>query len=228
MKILVIGDDESHREFKLKFGDLHDIQFTRQAVSDSAYYDAYDAVFDYAILQHPELLRSYVNTKSAVFLNSICTSLRELFFLHKVKERSGIFGFNGLPTFFNRPLLEASVIMDNDHAALEKTCQDLRTEVRVVDDRVGMVTPRIICMIINEAFYTIQEGTATAADIDLGMKLGTNYPKGPLAWCNEIGIGNVYSLLSALYNDTHDERYKVCPLLKKSYLEGRVATRRLS
>ena len=57
-------------------------------------------------------------------------------------------------------------------------------------------------------------------DIDQGMKLGTNYPHGPFEWCEKIGIRNVYELLEALYEDTKEERYKICPALKKAYLKA--------
>jgi len=90
----------------------------------------------------------------------------------------------------------------------------------IVEDRVGMVTPRVICMIINEAYYTTMEGTATKEDIDLAMKLGTNYPFGPFEWALNIGVENVFELLEALYEDTKDDRYRICPLLKKEYLLG--------
>jgi len=83
-----------------------------------------------------------------------------------------------------------------------------------------MVTPRIIFMIINEACYTLQERTATIQDIDLGMKLGTNYPLGPFEWADKIGIKNVYETLLAVYEDTKDERYKICSLLKTMYLKN--------
>jgi 3-hydroxybutyryl-CoA dehydrogenase len=94
----------------------------------------------------------------------------------------------------------------------------LQTDFVVVVDRVGLVTPRVICMIINEAFYTVQEGTASKKDIDIAMKLGTNYPLGPFEWAKKIGIENVYLVLDSVYKDTKDERYKICPLLKKEYL----------
>jgi 3-hydroxybutyryl-CoA dehydrogenase len=81
-----------------------------------------------------------------------------------------------------------------------------------------MVTPRVIFMIINEAYFTVQEGTARKADIDQGMKLGTNYPYGPFEWSELIGLQHVYELLEAVYEDTKDERYKICSLLKKEYL----------
>jgi len=50
------------------------------------------------------------------------------------------------------------------------------------------------------------------------MKLGTNYPYGPFEWADLIGIKEVYETLHALYEDTKDERYKICPLLKRYYL----------
>ena len=105
-----------------------------------------------------------------------------------------------------------------DKEKLSLMCGKLETDFEIVEDRVGMVTPRVICMIINEAFYTLQEGTAEKEDIDLGMKLGTNYPNGPFEWAEKIGIKNVYELLESVYEDTKEERYKICPRLKKEYL----------
>ena len=55
---------------------------------------------------------------------------------------------------------------------------------------------------------------ASKEDIDTGMKLGTNYPKGPFEWADEIGLKNIYQTLEAMYEDTKEGRYKICPLLK--------------
>ena len=96
----------------------------------------------------------------------------------------------------------------------------LGVEYDTVEDRVGMVSPRILFMIINEACYTLQEGTAAVNDIDIAMKLGTNYPLGPFEWCDKIGINEVFETLVAIYEDTKDERYKICPLLKSKYLKN--------
>ena len=81
-----------------------------------------------------------------------------------------------------------------------------------------MVSPRVICMIINEAYFTFEEGTASREDIDLAMKLGTNYPFGPFEWADKIGLANVCKLLKAVYEDTGDARYKLCPLLQEKNL----------
>ncbi|WP_234996911.1 3-hydroxyacyl-CoA dehydrogenase family protein [Hymenobacter roseosalivarius] len=120
----------------------------------------------------------------------------------------------------NRPLLEVSSPNPENAPQLAETCAALGTDYRVVQDRVGLVTPRVICMIINEACYTLQEGTASIQDIDKSMKLGTRYPRGPFEWANLIGVSRVYEVLKALWEDTHEERYKVCPLLKSMYLRG--------
>ena len=129
-----------------------------------------------------------------------------------------LFGFNGFPTMFNREFLEVSLLEAEDEPELKRICGQLQSGFMIVDDRVGLVTPRVISMIINEAYYTVQEGTASREDIDLAMKLGTNYPYGPFEWCERIGLKNVYRLLEAVYNDTKDERYKVSALMKKEFL----------
>ena len=134
------------------------------------------------------------------------------------KFKCTFIGFNGLPTFFDRDILEISTLKEEDHSKVKLLADQLKFEYIIVDDRVGMVTPRVICMIINEAYYTVQDGTAERSAIDQAMKLGTNYPFGPFEWAEKIGIRHVYETIEALYHDTHDERYKICPLLKKDYL----------
>ena len=57
-----------------------------------------------------------------------------------------------------------------------------------------------------------------------GMRLGTNYPYGPFEWCEKIGLNEVYETLEAIYEDTKDERYKICPLLKMNILKLNYST----
>ncbi len=83
-----------------------------------------------------------------------------------------------------------------------------------IGDCVAGVFPRTLAMIVNEAAFAVMEGVATAADIDTSMKLGTNYPKGPLAWCDEIGAYVVIAILEALQVEYGHDRYKVAPLLR--------------
>ncbi len=221
MNILVIGDPINLEECKQKFGDQHAYTFEQDHREAERFVAGSDLVFDFIVDEEPFQVEIYTDKEAAkIFLNTAKISLAELSNLADHKIKAQIFGFNGLPTFVNRDTMEVSRHKPDDEKELKAICEKLGTKYLVVDDRVGMVTPRIICMIINEAYYTVQEGTATREDIDQAMKLGTNYPHGPFEWCGLIGIKHVYELLEAVYEDTHDERYKVCPLLKREYLMG--------
>ena len=217
MKILVIGHDRHLEECRQKLGEHEYAHHSGHGELETVLNDQ-DLVFDFLIDTQPQSFGMYVGKKVTAFLSTVKITLMEL-----AKKADGpmactVFGFNGFPTMFNRQVLEVSLLKSEDDVLLKKICQDLKTDYLVVDDRVAMVTPRVICMIINEAYYTVQEGTAIREDIDLAMKLGTNYPFGPFEWCELIGLNHVYELLEALYHDTKDERYKVSALMRKEYL----------
>lgn len=89
-----------------------------------------------------------------------------------------------------------------------------RKDVEKIGDCVAGIFPRTIAMIVNEAVFALQEGVATAADIDMAMKLGTNYPKGPLAWCDEIGAYAICAILEALQVEYGADRYRIASLLR--------------
>lgn len=214
MKILIIGQPENFEEFKLKFGDGHEYSIYESLEQVDSEIAVHDVLFDFIIEDAPEMVQAYNSVGIPVFLNTVKISLSELNYIYGLSDN--VFGFNGLKTFVNRTQLEVTALKST--SLLKDTLSKLNTEFLVIDDRVGMVTPRVIMMIINEAFYTVQEGTAKKEDIDLGMRLGTNYPYGPFEWAEKIGVKDIYETLEAIYEDTKDERYKICPLLKKEYL----------
>jgi 3-hydroxybutyryl-CoA dehydrogenase len=84
-----------------------------------------------------------------------------------------------------------------------------------VQDSPGLVLPRIVAMLANEAAFAVQEGVAGAETIDLAMRLGVNYPIGPLAWAQALGHERVLSVLDHLYSEYHEERYRAAPLLRR-------------
>lgn len=183
--------------------------------------DSYDVIFDLDFDDSPEQIQHYAELKrKLVIVGSVKVQLEELYAELGARPTCTIIGMNALPTFIDRPLLECCATHEIDQVVAQEKLKELGLETRFVKSRVGLVTPRIVCMIINEAYYTVQEGTASRKDIDLGMKLGTAYPKGPFEWSEEIGIDHVYETLEALYQDTKDERYKICPLLKTEYLQS--------
>lgn len=217
MEIFVVGEKNQAREIEKKVTSRHNVSQIN-AIADLP--EGLEmAVFDFTMEENPESLEDYTAFEDLhLFVNATRGSLAELAYFTE-GQLPNLYGFAGDPTFIERELLELSVFHGND-SETDLILKKMGLKATIVDDRVGLVTPRIIAMIINEAYFTVQEGTANRNDIDLGMKLGTNYPMGPFEWSKHWGLHNIYELLDALYLDTREERYKICPLLKKEYLRG--------
>jgi 3-hydroxybutyryl-CoA dehydrogenase len=79
----------------------------------------------------------------------------------------------------------------------------------------GGVLERILCQVINECAFALGEGVGSAQDIDTGMVLGLNYPRGPLAWADEIGLDHVLAVLDRLWEEYREERYRPAPALRR-------------
>lgn len=219
MNILVIGDNKRAEELKLKIPKEARVNFVE--VINGANPDSAEVIFDLNFDDNPSNLAVYFSMKDKpIIVSAVKKQMAEAAFSLGVKIDCKLIGMNCLPTFINRNKTEISLLNKNDKSVAEHVFKQLNWEFLLVEDRVGMVTPRIVFMIINEACYTLQEGTASVNDIDSGMKLGTNYPFGPFEWADKIGIKDVYETLIAIYEDTKDERYKICPLLKTKYLKN--------
>jgi 3-hydroxybutyryl-CoA dehydrogenase len=139
-----------------------------------------------------------------------------------------ICGFGTLVPLAERELFEVASALQSAESTVEQACSffhSLGKEAEVVEDEVGLVFPRILSLIINEAVFTIMEGTATPEDVDIAMKKGTNYPYGPLEWADRIGLDEVFAIVRGLHRDLAEERYRPAPLLRKLVLAGRVGER---
>jgi 3-hydroxybutyryl-CoA dehydrogenase len=217
MRILILGPEINCHDCQEKFGDRHEYRFAGSYAEVSGALSDADIIFDFQA--DPAFAEvHFAGFQNAIFFNTTKVSLLEL--TKSANKNLPRFGFNGMTGFILFPILEVCLRDQGMMPALQTIAESLGTEFSVVDDRVGMVSPRIICMIINEAFFTAQEGTASREDIDLAMKLGTHYPYGPFEWCRRIGIREVYELLERVHEDTRDPRYKICTLLKKEYLQS--------
>lgn len=140
-----------------------------------------------------------------------------------IKHKYRLVGCCALPTLGQRPLIEIAPTVFSPAGTVQivqRFFQSLGKEIELVQDRVGMVFPRIVCGIINEAAFALQDEIASPRDIDTAMKLGASCPVGPIEWADRIGLGQVYAVLAALHNDLGEDRYRVAPLLKQMAVSG--------
>lgn len=115
---------------------------------------------------------------------------------------------NAWPGFFGGPLLELSA-KDGVRQKADVFLDKLGWNRSWVPDIPGMIRPRVLSMIINEACFALGESVSTRAEIDTAMKLGTNYPYGPFEWASRIGPERIHRLLNTLA--TQDPRYQPAP-----------------
>lgn len=160
--------------------------------------DAFFSLKDDKILPGFELLRK------PVFINSVVQTLAEL------HASANIYRINGWATFLKRSVWEIAGNTNENISALFET---LNIKLIPVKDEAGFVSARVIAMIINEAFFAVEDNVSTKAEIDTAMKLGTNYPYGPFEWVTIIGTNHVLALLQKL--SLRDGRYKPANLLIK-------------
>ena len=153
-----------------------------------------------------------VNSGIPLLIDSTYSSLERSLSSFQLDQPVG--GFTSLPTFFEREIFEVSLLREEHKSQVSRIVTELGTNFEIVSDRVGLVTPRVIAMIINEAYYTVSDGTANRSDIDIAMKKGTNYPYGPFEWKDLIGAENLLNLLKAVYRETGESRYQVSQLLE--------------
>jgi 3-hydroxybutyryl-CoA dehydrogenase len=171
--------------------------------------------------ENPNMIREFLENQNTLFIlgSNLITIEEALSQQGLAYKGSKLFGMNSFPHLIERDIWEMCNPFQIDVSLLNPLWETLQiTSVEWMKSRVGFFTSRVLCMIINEAYFTVQEGTATKNDINTAMKLGTNYPKGPFEYVDLFGIDLVYKQLEALYQDTHDERYKICSLLKSEFL----------
>jgi 3-hydroxybutyryl-CoA dehydrogenase len=128
-------------------------------------------------------------------------------------------GFHALPPLGASALVELTRGPSTSGQAAERTERffaSLGKHVAWVGDAPGLLLGRIVCQLVNEAAFALGEGAGAAQDVDDGMVLGLNHPRGPLAWSELIGLDHVGAVLAGLLAETGEERYRLAPLLRRA------------
>jgi len=134
-------------------------------------------------------------------------------------------GFHVLPPFAQTGLVELTRSESTSPVAAaraERFFAALGKHTAWVGDAPGLVLGRIVCQVINESAFALGEGVGSAQDIDTGMTLGMNHPRGPLSWADQIGLDHVLNVLEALCEEYREERYRPAPALQKLVLAERL------
>ncbi len=159
---------------------------------------AADACFDLTFEDHGPAFAPI--SGKPVFVSSVIKTLEEL--------PANVSRINAWGGFLQKDIVEV-VLRDDAKAILNS----LGWKFREVPDIPGMISPRTVSMIINEAYFALGDKVSTEEDIDIAMKLGTNYPYGPFEWARKIGLHHVYRLLKHL--SLTDPRYQPAAALEQ-------------
>ena len=134
----------------------------------------------------------------------------------------GVHFFNPVPMMALVELVRGLQTSDATVAAATAFAKRLGKTPIVVRNSPGFVVNRLLCPMLNEAVFALQEGLATAAEIDDGMKLGCNHPIGPLALTDLVGLDVLLAVMNVFYADFNDPKYRPAPLLKEMVAAGRL------
>jgi 3-hydroxybutyryl-CoA dehydrogenase len=145
---------------------------------------------------------NYSQINMPVFINAVSTTLKES------HHHANVVRMNGWNGFIQRNIWEVAGNLSQQHVDMLNAINKSYT---ITPDELGFIAPRILSMIINEAYFAKEQNVSTETEIDTAMKLGTNYPKGPFEWKEEIGISNIFLLLEKL--SKLDSRYNPSQLL---------------
>lgn len=123
--------------------------------------------------------------------------------------------FNPVPLMVLVELIRGLQTSDETQQRIEAFVKTIGKTSIVARNSPGFAVNRILCPMINEAVFALQEGLATAEDIDNGMKLGANHPIGPLSLADLIGLDTMLSVMEVFYQGFNDPKYRPSRLLRE-------------
>jgi 3-hydroxybutyryl-CoA dehydrogenase len=145
--------------------------------------------------------------------------------LAELDLRGTAVGFHALPPFEESGLVELTWsrgASESNAMRADAFFRSLGKHVERVGDAPGLVLGRIVCQLVNEAAFAVSEGVGSPRDVDVAMRHGYNWPRGPLEWADTIELDQVLATLDSLHEELREERYRAAPLLRHMVADGRV------
>jgi 3-hydroxybutyryl-CoA dehydrogenase len=132
----------------------------------------------------------------------------------------GMHFFNPVPMMKLVELIRGIATAEDTYQTVHEVATKLGKTVATAEDSPGFIVNRILCPMLNEAIFTLQEGTGTIASIDAGMKLGANHPMGPFELADFVGLDTLLSVMRVLHEGLGEDKYRPNPLLIKYVAAG--------
>ncbi len=193
------------------YGDLKGCDFVIEAATENE-------ELKHKILKHVDAIMA---PETIVASNTSSISITKLAaMMSRPASFIGMHFFNPVPMMALVELIRGLQTSDETVAGAQALAQRLGKTPIVVRNSPGFVVNRILCPMINEAVFALQEGLATAEEIDNAMKLGCSHPIGPLALADLVGLDTMLAVMEVFYRDFNDPKYRPALRLKEMVAAG--------